>query len=72
MCIRNPSTRRGDASILLGFVRVRAQLCALISHLSLSDVVAGSFAHSSVPDEHVAIPVPAREVKNVGGLPSGP
>lgn len=72
MCVRNPSTRCGDASILLQFQQVRGQLCALFSHLSLSKVVVGSLAHSSVLDAHVVTSLSVREVKNVGGLPSGP
>lgn len=58
-----------------GFEQVRGQLCALIWNGCASvyrGVEAGSSAHSSVLDAHVATPLPGREVKNAGGLPLGP
>ena len=51
---------------------------ALCSHLwsgrasVATGVHTGSSAHPSVLDAHVAGSLPGREVKNFGGLPSGP
>lgn len=76
LCVKGiPAQDMAMLPFYWGFEQVRGQLCVLIWNgcgSVCSRVDTGSSAHSSVLDAHVVTSLPGREVKNAGGLPSGP